>query len=110
MEKRLVLFFVLVALTMLVFQYLVAPPRPAPATLPEAPVDSIAASPEHPVTAHTPAAPIEGIMAGILPASPETATVRTDHLVLTLGSVGARLISCELPKYREEGDRPVRRR
>jgi len=115
-EKRLVLFFVLVALTMILFQQFVYPKRVPPAAVgPEAITDSTEAAAPSPVVEEPAltefAAPApsgdDGFMEGMLAAPAETATVRTDYLMLKVTSVGAMVVSCELPHYRETDKTPV---
>ncbi|MCU0610410.1 MAG: membrane protein insertase YidC [Candidatus Eisenbacteria bacterium] len=115
MEKRLVLFFVLVALTMILFQQFVQPVRRAP---PGEPVEADSAStsgwaamPPESRGAELPdsvAVGGDGYLEGFLTAPAETVTVQTDDLSVRVASVGAKLVSCELPRFIESDGRPVR--
>lgn len=108
MEKRLVLFFVLVALTMILFQQFVFPKR-EPVPVASAPADTVSPPPvAERVAPLAPAESDDGFMEGLVPAAVETATVRSEFLVVKVASVGATVVSCELPGYVESGGQPVK--
>lgn len=98
MEKRLILFFLSVALTMIVFQYFFAPrqvARPAGAS-----PDTLA----HPAT--QPAVPTS--WEGLVQAGVETLHVATEWLSLTLTSGPGSMVSCHLPQFEEGEGEPVK--
>ncbi|MBN1424056.1 membrane protein insertase YidC [Candidatus Fermentibacteria bacterium] len=105
MEKRLVLFFVLVAVTMILFQQFVQPPRQRTPYVVDAPEDSATAAYSPPVEQPPPepllSVPDSGFMAGMESAPAETATVATEYLSLDVASVGATIVSCRLPGFPE---------